>query len=174
MFNHLWIFFSFHCFIALFHIKPCLYLCDCREGKHFPTTLRVPGWVWTLNWQRQINRTKHTNLFHVSFPWHGSLHKETKFHRNRPECFVPGLVTSGQCGGIWSVKEYEVRVVNWGSGDACSDSSQGPFFFRDKGALFPWVQGGHLSQRWPISGERGRGKGRVTFLLLLFPQTPSA
>lgn len=30
----------------------------CRGGKVFLDPLRVPGWIWKSNWQRQINRRK--------------------------------------------------------------------------------------------------------------------
>lgn len=116
------------------------------------------------------------NLFTVSFTWHTAFMR--KWSPEETALSIVLVLMKSRQSWRNKVKEYEVRVVNWGTlaRPGCSDFSQSPFVFGDKDAPLLQVRAGLLSPesfRTYFTGE-GWGKVRVTFPLLLVSQTASA
>ena len=84
-----------------------------REGKVFLYLLRVPGWVWKLNRQRQINRRKVWHFIEF-LHLHGSLHKRVKTWRSDQSRKLLYHLDKETINlwGIDKTKEFGLGVVN--------------------------------------------------------------
>ena len=70
-----------------------------RGENNFSQPFKVPGWIWKLNWQRHINRKKHTDLFNINFMWHRNPHKVMKTQINSYTwVFCAGWMRRAQLG----------------------------------------------------------------------------
>ena len=69
---------------------PVFFLWNAEVGEEEVSLdpLSVPDWIWKLNWQRQINKTKAYKLFNTSFTWHRSLPEEMKTRKKNNSIWV--------------------------------------------------------------------------------------
>lgn len=111
--------------------KMCEYY---KGGKVFFDPLR-PWLDLKINWERQINREKCTNLFSVSFMWHRNLCKEVKTPRNRPECPCARYKEEGQSCEIGRPETVTLVPPGWHSAGPVCEHEGAPLSSRYKAPL---------------------------------------
>ena len=144
------------------------------EENNFLYPLRVLGWIWKLNWERQRNREKHKCCLEFSHV-HGSLHKKMKTQKSiqgRKLFIAFGLRKKKFCEewvdqGWWRINKEDKGEFN----KVCLSGSSSLLM---RTSSFLLLRGGYLPHGSFLIWFRDKGMGRRSVWPSCFSQIPSA